>query len=554
MDTLKWWQQTAVYQIYPRSFQDTTGSGEGDIPGVTRHLDYLRKLGVGAIWLTPVYPSPMVDNGYDISDYTAIDPRYGTMADMDTLIAEGKKRDIRIVMDLVYNHTSDRHAWFQESKRSRTNDKADWYIWRDAKPDGSAPTNWRAIFGGSAWKWCEERQQYYLHTFAEAQPDLNWENPEVRQALFDAANFWLDKGVGGFRIDAIVYIKKPEFKDGPVDGADGLSGIHEMTANTPGILDFLHEFRRNVFDGHDIFTVGEANGVSPEELPQWVGKDGVFSMLFEFSHLELSYPEGEIWCKRFAWKLSQLKDALSASQAATAKEGWYPIFFENHDQNRSMHRYFPEGTDPKVAAKALATVLFTLRGTPFVYEGEEIGMTNTAFPKIEDYNDISTHGQYEYALKEGLSPEEALKAVQFQSRDNARTPMQWTRDTNAGFTTGKPWLPVHKDFSNCCVEAESEDGTSVLSYYRQMNRERTEGKASAILLQGSYEELLHEDEHVYAFKRVLGEHAAYTVINFTNDTVTYDSSVLEDADVLIGNYGNAKKGILRPAEAVVYVK
>ena len=554
MNELKWWQKSIVYQIYPKSFQDTTGTGVGDIPGVTSHLDYLKSLGTGAIWLTPVYPSPMVDNGYDISDYCGIDPSYGTMEDMEELIAEAKKRDIRIVMDLVFNHTSDQHPWFLESKKDRTNPKADWYIWRDAKPDGSAPTNWRAIFGGSAWKWCEERQQYYLHTFAEAQPDLNWENPKVRQALFDAANFWLDKGVGGFRIDAIVYIKKLAFEDGPVDGADGLSGIHEMTANTPGILDFLHEFRRNVFDGHDIFTVGEANGVSPEELPQWVGKDGVFSMLFEFSHLELSYPEGEIWCKRFPWKLSQLKDALSASQAATAKEGWYPIFFENHDQNRAMHRYFPEGTDPKVAAKALATVLFTLRGTPFVYEGEEIGMTNTAFPKIEDYNDISTHGQYEYALKEGLSPEEALRAVQFQSRDNARTPMQWTRDTNAGFTSGKPWLPVHKDFMDCCVEAESEDGTSVLSYYRQMNRERTEGKASEILLQGSYEELLHEDEHVYAFKRVLGEHAAYTVVNFTNDTVTYDSSVFEDADILIGNYENAQKGTLRPAEAVVYVK
>lgn len=554
MNELKWWQKSIVYQIYPKSFQDTTGTGVGDIPGVTSHLDYLKSLGTGAIWLTPVYPSPMVDNGYDISDYCGIDPSYGTMEDMEELIAEAKKRDIRIVMDLVFNHSSDQHPWFLESKKDRTNPKADWYIWRDAKPDGSAPTNWRAIFGGSAWTWCEERQQYYLHTFAEAQPDLNWENPEVRQALFDAANFWLDKGVGGFRIDAIVYIKKPAFKDGPVDGADGLSGIHEMTANTPGILDFLHEFRRNVFDGHDIFTVGEANGVSPEELPQWVGKDGVFSMLFEFSHLELSYPEGEIWCKRFPWKLSQLKDALSASQAATAKEGWYPIFFENHDQNRSMHRYFPEGTDPKIAAKALATVLFTLRGTPFVYEGEELGMTNTAFPKIEDYNDISTHGQYEYALKEGLSPEEALKAVQFQSRDNARTPMQWTREANAGFSDGTPWLPVHKDFMDCCVEAESEDGTSVLSYYRQMNRERTEGKASEILLQGSYEELLHEDEHVYAFKRVLGEHAAYTVVNFTNDTVTYDSSVLEDADILIGNYENAQKGTLRPAEAVVYVK
>ena len=226
MNELKWWQKSIVYQIYPKSFQDTTGTGVGDIPGVTSHLDYLKSLGTGAIWLTPVYPSPMVDNGYDISDYCGIDPSYGTMEDMEELIAEAKKRDIRIVMDLVFNHSSDQHPWFLESKKDRTNPKADWYIWRDAKPDGSAPTNWRAIFGGSAWTWCEERQQYYLHTFAEAQPDLNWENPEVRQALFDAANFWLDKGVGGFRIDAIVYIKKPAFKDGPVDGADGLSGIH----------------------------------------------------------------------------------------------------------------------------------------------------------------------------------------------------------------------------------------------------------------------------------------------------------------------------------------
>ncbi|MGN0950775.1 MAG: alpha-glucosidase [Mitsuokella sp.] len=554
MKELKWWQKSIVYQIYPKSFQDTTGTGVGDIPGVTSHLDYLKSLGTGAIWLTPVYPSPMVDNGYDISDYCDIDPSYGTMEDMEELIAEAKKRNIRIVMDLVFNHSSDQHPWFLESKKDRTNPKADWYIWRDAKPDGSAPTNWRAIFGGSAWKWCEERQQYYLHTFAEAQPDLNWENPEVRKALFDAANFWLDKGVGGFRIDAIVYIKKPEFKDGPVDGADGLSGIHEMTANTPGILDFLHEFRREVFDGHDIFTVGEANGVSPEELPQWVGDNGVFSMLFEFSHLELSYPEGEIWCKRFPWKLTQLKSALTASQQATAKEGWYPIFFENHDQNRSMHRYFPEGTNPKTAAKALATILFTLRGTPFVYEGEEIGMTNVAFPKIEDYNDISTHGQYEYAIKEGLSPEEALKAVQFQSRDNARTPMQWTHDTNAGFTTGTPWLPVHKDFDRCCVEAESEDGTSVLSYYRMMNRLRTESEYSDILLQGRYEEILHDDEHVYAFKRVLGEHTVYTIVNFTNESVTYDAACLEGAKHVLGNYEDSKQGTLRPAEAVVYAK
>lgn len=553
MSKLKWWQKSIVYQVYPKSFQDTTGSGVGDIPGVTRHLDYLKSLGTGAIWLTPVYPSPMVDNGYDISDYCGIDPSYGTMEDMENLIAEAKKRDIRIVMDLVFNHSSDQHPWFLESKKDRTNPKADWYIWHDAKPDGSAPTNWRAIFGGSAWTWCEERQQYYLHTFAEAQPDLNWENPEVRKALFDAANFWLDKGVGGFRIDAIVYIKKPEFADGTPDGPDGLVGIHEMTANTPGILDFLHEFRREVFDGHDIFTVGEANGVSPEELPQWVGEDGVFSMLFEFSHLELAYPEGEIWCKRFPWRITQLKQALSASQKATAKEGWYPIFFENHDQNRAMHRYFPEGTDPKVAAKALATILYTLRGTPFVYEGEEIGMTNVAFPRIEDYNDISTHGQYEYALKKGFTPEEALKCVQFQSRDNARTPMQWTCEPNAGFTTGKPWLPVHEDFMDCCVEAEAEDGDSVLSYYRRLNRERTTGAAAEILQQGTYEELLPDDERVYVFERSLDDHATYTIVNFTNESVTYDAGFLKDAKPLLGNCKDPEKGKLRPAEAVVYM-
>lgn len=553
MDTLKWWQKTVVYQVYPRSFQDTTGSGEGDIPGITSHLDYLKALGVGAVWLTPVYPSPMVDNGYDISDYTAIDIRYGSMADMENLIAEGKKRDIRIVMDLVYNHTSDKHAWFQESKKSRDNAKADWYIWRDAKADGSAPTNWRSIFGGSAWTWCEERQQYYLHTFAVEQPDLNWENPEVRQALYNAANFWLDKGVGGFRIDAIVYIKKPTaFEDGPVDGADGLSSIHQMIANTPGILDFLHEFRRQVFDGHDIFTVAEANGVTPEELPQWVGRDGVFSMLFEFSHTNLEFPNDEIWCQASPWPLTKLKKALSDSQQATAVNGWYPIFFENHDRNRCINHYFPEGTDPKQAAKAMATVLFGLRGTPFVYEGQEIGMSNTAFDRIEDYNDISTYGQYQLALDEGLEPAEALKAVQFHSRDNARTPMQWTTEPQAGFTTGTPWLPVHDDFASCCVEIEEQDEGSVLSYYRRLQYERFRGEAAQIFTQGNYEELLADDECIYAFKRTLGDKSVLVLVNFTNERVSYDAALVQGASVLIGNFESPQAGSLRPAEAVIY--
>ena len=467
MKATKWWQNTAVYQIYPKSFNDTTGSGTGDLRGITEKLDYLKDLGAGALWLTPVYPSPMVDNGYDISDYTGINPQFGTLADMEELIAEAKKRDMRIVMDLVYNHSSDQHPWFIESKSSRNNPKSDWYIWRDAKEDGSAPTNWRGIFGGSAWTYCAERDQYYLHTFAEAQPDLNWENPEVRAALFAAANFWLDKGVGGFRIDAITYIKKPAlFADGTPDAADGMVSVHTMTANTPGILDFLHEFRREVFDGHDIFTVGEANGVSPAELSDWVGENGVFSMLFEFAHVLVPYESGETWCNMRPWKLTKLKAALSASQAGVAREGWCPIYFENHDRARSVNYFLPADADPVLGAKALATVLLTLRGTPFIYEGEELGMTNVAWDSISDYDDISSHGQYELARAEGYSPTEALSFVHFNSRDNARTPMQWDNSANKGFSTAeaqKLYLAVDSSEDAPNVADQMNDENSLYS-------------------------------------------------------------------------------------------
>ncbi|SFH99333.1 alpha-glucosidase [Selenomonas ruminantium] len=557
MKDLQWWQKTVVYQVYPKSFLDTTGSGQGDIPGITRKLDYLKTLGVGAIWLTPVYSSPMVDNGYDIADYTAIDPSYGTMADMEELIAAAKKRDIRIVMDLVYNHTSDKHAWFIESKSSRDNSKADWYIWRDAKPDGSAPTNWRSIFGGSAWTWCEERQQYYLHTFAAAQPDLNWENPAVRQALYAAANFWLDKGVGGFRIDAIVYIKKPAvFADGEPDSSDGMVNVHSMIANTPGILDFLQEFRREVFDGHDIFTVAEANGVGPEELKDWVGEQGAFDMLFEFSHVNLEFPDGEIWCRGTGWKpelIPELKRSLTASQLATAENGWYPVFFENHDQLRCVRHFFPDDADPQVTAKAIATLLFTLRGTPFIYEGQELGMDNVAWGSIADYDDISSQGQYELALAEGRSESDALRLVHRYSRDNARTPMQWTRGRQAGFTEGQPWLPVHEDYARCCVESEAEDEDSVLSFYRRISRLRREGAAAQVLQQGSYEEVLTEREDVYAFRRRWGGQEVLTVVNFTGKETVYAAELPEEARVIIETQPDSKRGKLRPYEAVCYL-
>ncbi|SDZ91832.1 glycoside hydrolase family 13 protein [Selenomonas ruminantium] len=558
MKELKWWQKTNVYQVYPKSFLDTTGSGTGDIKGITAKLDYLKTLGVGAIWLTPVYPSPMVDNGYDIADFTGIDPSYGTMADMEKLIAEGRKRDIRMVMDLVYNHSSDKHPWFIDSASSRESEHSDWYIWRDAKPDGSAPTNWRSIFGGSAWTWCEARQQYYLHTFAEAQPDLNWENPAVRQALYDAANFWLDKGVGGFRIDAIVYIKKPAvFADGKQDSDDGMVNIHSMIANTPGILDYLHEFKEKVFKGHDIFTVAEANGVAPEDLDKWVGEKGAFDMLFEFSHVNLEFPDGELWSHATGYTpkvITGLKQALTASQQATAKNGWYPVFFENHDQPRCTAHYFPADADKKLAAKAIATVLMTMRGTPFIYEGQELGLDNVAWNNINDYNDISSKGQYFLALEEGRSPAEAMELVHRYSRDNARTPMQWTKEKNAGFSTGKPWLPVHEDYARQCVESEAQEADSVLSYYRQLAALRQTGEAAGVLQQGTYTELLRENPAILAFKRHFGNREVYTLVNFTGREQAYVLPELQEARLLLESVPGSRKGMLRPYEAVLYIK
>ena len=543
---LEWWQKTIVYQIYPKSFLDTTGKGTGDLNGIISRLDYLQSLGIGAIWLTPIYPSPMIDNGYDISDYTAIDPAYGTMADFERLIAEADKHGIKIVMDLVYNHTSDQHKWFLESKSSRDNAKSDWYIWRDAKTDGTAPTNWRSIFGGSSWTWCEERQQYYLHTFASQQPDLNWDNPNVRQALYDAANFWIKKGVGGFRIDAIIYIKKPQnLVDGKPDDIDGTVSVHNMIANTSGILDYLYEMRRNVFDGHNIFTVAEANSVQPEELKYWVGKHGAFDMLFEFNHLNVMFPDGEVWYNSKSWKLTDLKSVLTASQAATSDNGWYPIFFENHDQPRSINQFCPAGADPVKSAKAIAAVLLTLRGTPFIYQGQELGMTNTAFSSINEYNDIASYGQYELAINAGFTPEQALKFVQFFSRDNARTPMQWSTDKNAGFSTGKTWLPVNENYIKVNADVESEDKDSVLSWYKQLVKLRGQHEE---LISGTYEEILTDSEELFAFVRKLNDTELTIIVNFSLNNVELPKELTGKTIILDSETDNINTKALRPME------
>ena len=544
---MKWWQKTIAYELYPKSFHDTTGNGSGDLRGIIDKLDYLASLHIGALWLTPVCVSPMVDNGYDIADYCAIDARYGTLDDMKTLIAEAKKRGIRIIIDLVFNHTSNMHPWFLASKTSRDNEKSDWYIWRDEKPGHLPPTNWRGIFGGSAWTWCEERRQYYLHTFASAQPDLNWSNPEVRQALYDAANFWLDLGAGGFRVDAITYIKKPEvLADGIADGEDGMVSVHDMTANTPGILDYLQEFKKNVSEGHDIFTVAEANGVAPDELKYWVGEHGAFDMLFEFSHVNLEFKGVETWCKPDPWTLIDLKNALSASQEATKTNGWYPIFFENHDKPRSIDHYFAPDANKHLAAKLIAVITLTLRGTPFIYQGQELGYGNVAYPHIDDYDDISTHGQYAFALEEGFSQEEALACVHRFSRDNARTPMQWNDRDHAGFSTGTPWLAVHPEYKTENVAYEDQDPDSVLNWYRTLIKLRL---SSDDLMTGDYQEVLHDHSAVYAYRR--GDMLIMT--NFTSQEAVYPSSITSGMDVLLSSVSH-QAGILKPLEAVIFKK
>lgn len=550
---LKWWQDTIAYEIYVKSFKDSDGDGYGDINGIISELDHLSNLHVGAIWLTPCYLSPQADNGYDIADYYSIDPAYGTMEDMDRLIEEAGKRNIRIVMDLVFNHTSDQNEWFLESSSGKDNSKSDWYIWADPKADGSAPTNWRSIFGGSAWEYCESRGQYYLHTFLKEQPDLNWENPEVRKALCDVADFWVKKGVGGFRMDAITYIKKPaEFKDGTPDAGDGMVGIHSMTANTEGILDYLNEFKHKVQDGTDIFTVGEANGVSSRDLPDWVGENGVFDMVFEFGFVNIDLADESNWCKTRDWTLPEFKAVFSASEETTSSpeiNGWYPMFLENHDQPRSINHFLPEGADPVAGGKALATFLLTMRGTPFVMEGEELGYVNVSWPSIDDYNDISTKNHYKFALEEGYSEEEALAGVHHFARDSARTPMQWDISENAGFSTGTPWLPVHDDYKTVNVESEMADPDSVLNWYIELADLRD---AHRELIDGSYKELFHEDEKIFAYERENAANKAIVLINFSTEEASYDASVIENADLLISTKGDTQKGTLAPLEAVIF--
>ena len=463
----KWWHDKVAYQIYPKSFCDSNGDGIGDIPGIISRLDYLKDLGVDIVWLSPCYPSPLADQGYDISDYYGIDPRFGTMEDMDRLIAEAKKRDMYILMDLVVNHCSDEHEWFQKACEDPDGKYGNFFYLR-RKEEGKLPTNWRSYFGGSVWEDLPGTDRQYLHVFHKKQPDLNWENPELREEVYKNINWWLKKGLAGFRIDAIMNIKKAfPFHDYAPDREDGLCSVREMLAEAEGIGEFLGEMRDRTFQKYDAFSVGEVFLERQEELPDFIGEKGYFSSMFDFSETIFG-KSGKGWYDAGVITPEDYKNCCFEAQERVGENGLLSNIIENHDEPRGVSYYIPQGDCCEESKKMLAALYFMLRGIPFIYQGQELGMENVPFSSIEEVDDISSLDEYQVALEAGLTAEEALKVIARYSRDNARTPMQWSDAAHAGFTTGTPWLHVNPNYSTINAAAEQKDPDSVFHFYKKL--------------------------------------------------------------------------------------
>ena len=547
-----WWKESVVYQIYPRSFCDSDGDGIGDLNGIRSKLDYLQKLGINVIWMSPIYRSPNDDNGYDISDYRAIMDEFGTMEDFDALLAEAHEKGIRIVMDLVVNHTSDEHPWFLESRSSRDNPKRDYYIWREGTNDGP-PTNWGSCFSGSAWQWDDATGMYYLHFFSKKQPDLNWENPKVRDEVFDLMTWWCEKGIDGFRMDVISMISKPEepWQDSPTHG--GLYGSSEVTCNGPRVHEFLQEMNRRVLSKYDLMTVGETAGVTLEEATRYANSGGTeLNMVFQFEHVGLDSGSVDKWC-RDPISLPALKENLTKWQIGLDGVAWNSIFFSNHDQPRIVSRL---GDGSPASAKCIATMLHFMQGTPYVYQGEELGMTNCPFGGIENYRDIESIGAYKELTEAGLrEPEELLRCIAYKSRDNARTPMQWDASENAGFTTGTPWIMVNPNYKTINAAAELQDPDSVFHHYQKLIALRRNSPWSDIIVYGSYRLLAPEDEAVYAYLRQLGEQRLLVVCNLSPNPVVFpvpDEAVRPAAQPLLGGMALSRSLELAPWQAEVW--
>lgn len=507
----KWWHDKVAYQIYPKSFLDTNGDGIGDLKGIISKLDYLKELGIDIVWLSPVYESPFVDQGYDISDYYKIAEQFGTMDDFDILVAEMKKRGMHLIMDLVVNHCSDKHEWFQKALADPDGPYAGYFYFREGK-DGKAPSNYRSYFGGSAWTKVPGTNKYYLHTFAKEQPDLNWENPVVRKKIYEMINWWFEKGISGFRIDAIINIKKNlDFPSFPADGDDGLVSCDKMLASAHGIGTFLEEMKHETFDKYDAFTVGEVFHLKEDELREFIGEDGHFSTKFDFSAHVLSYGEHG-WYDAPALDFNRWRTALFDTQKADLTVGFEANIIENHDEPRGATHYLPAHARNEAGVKMLAATYFLLRGIPFIYQGQEIGMTNCPF-ELEDIDDIMTLDNYRYAVACGFPEEKAFAGCARESRDNARTPMQWSDAENAGFTTGKPWLKVNPNYPEINVARQEKEYGSVLNFYRRLLCFRKSEEYRDLLTYGTFEPMYEDQERIFAFKRTLGKQCLTVICN-----------------------------------------
>ena len=513
----KWWQNAIAYQIYPRSFYDANGDGVGDLRGIIEKLDYLQELGIDVVWICPVYKSPMDDNGYDISDYYQIDPQFGTNEDMDELLAKAKETGIKIIMDLVLNHCSDEHPWFQKALADPDCEEAEYFYFRRGE-NGQLPNNWRSMFGGPAWEPVGDGR-YYLHIFGKKQPDLNWENPKLRRKLYDMINYWQDKGVAGFRLDAIIHIKKDPTLASREPEADGMCGLLECCKNYPGIGDFLMEMRHETFDRTDCMTVAEAPGVPYEQYGEYVGENGYFSMMFDFTYTEIYAGWASTWKdykKVGEWTVPEFRDMLFRSQTEIQKVGWGAVYLENHDYPRALDKYIPKEDHGYASATMLATLYFLLRGTPFIYQGQELGMANCPWNSAEEFNDISTLNQYNLVQQAGCTPEEAVQVVGEYSRDNARTPFPWDDGPNAGFTTGKPWLKVNPSYTTVNAAAERQDPHSVLAYYKKLVALRKDPATSGPLGYGTITPCLLEYDDVIAYVREEQGQKILVVNHFTS--------------------------------------
>lgn len=549
----KWWHNKVAYQIYPKSFNDTNGDGIGDIKGIIDKLDYLKELGIDIIWISPIYQSPFVDQGYDISDYYRIDEKFGTMEDFDTLLEEAKSRDMHIVMDLVINHCSNKHEWFQKALENPTGKYGDYFYFRKGK-DGNPPSNYRSYFGGSAWEKVEGTDLYYLHMFAKEQPDLNWYNKEVLDELYKMINWWLDKGVSGFRIDAIINIAKDlNFENLEPDGEDGLVHAGKVAEHATGIGSMLENLKKNTFEKHDAFTVGEVFNMKKDELGEFIGENGHFSSMFDFSAQCLSFGEHG-WYDAPDFTFKQYRNAIFNAQKESENVGFLSNIIENHDEPRGASRYLPEHARNDQGTKMLGTIIVLLRGIPFIYQGQEIGMTNTRFEDISEYDDINTINEYNLAIEAGKTKEEAMDICYKHSRDNGRTPMQWSDEKNAGFTTGTPWLKVNPLYKHCNVAAQLEDENSVLSYYKKLIALRKHSEYSDLFVYGKTVPVFTDKDYVFAYKRILKDKAILVIANFGKEEITLNMEK-EKWKVLLNNMKEyeilGKQLVIKSCQALV---